>query len=76
MRKVLLSLLNKYNKPVKITGTIVEKVGFLKYVISTKSGKMLVESTVPYKLKDRVVVFDKLIQGYAGIEKQKKSRLV
>jgi hypothetical protein len=76
MKELLDMLLNNRKKPKKVIGTIVSSPSYLKYVISTDVGKMQVESTVPYKITDRVVVYDNLIQGYAGAERQKKILLV
>lgn len=76
MKELLNAILNKNKKPVKNIGTIVAIAGNLKYVIETNTGRMQVESTSPYKVGDRVVVFDLIIQGYAGIEKPRKTLLV
>jgi len=76
MKEILDSILNSKKKTVKIIGTIVGNPEYLRYIISTDTGKMQVESTTPYKIGDRVVVFDRVIQGYAGIEKSRKTFLV
>lgn len=76
MKEMLAAILNSKRKPVKIIGVIVSSPSHLHYVISTDIGKMQVESTVPYKIGDRVVAFDNIIQGYAGIEKSRKTILV
>ena len=76
MKRLLAAILNSKKKPVKVTGIIICNPENLKYIISTKTGKMLVQATVPYNISDRVVVYDNLIQGFAGVEKEKKSGLV
>jgi len=76
MKEILNAILNSKKKTVKIIGKIISSSGNLRYVILTDTGKMQVESTVPYKLGDRVVAFDGIIQGYAGIEKSRKIFLV
>ena len=76
MKELMDLILNSRKKPKKVIGTIISSPSYLKYVISTNEGKMLVEATTPYKITDSVVVYDNLIQGYAGIEKQRKTLLV
>jgi len=76
MKELLDLIINSRRKPKKVIGTIVSSPSYLKYVIETNEGKMLVESTIPYKITDSVVAYDNLIQGFAGIQKNRKTLLV
>lgn len=66
MKALLNSILNNRRKPVKTIGVIVSNPNHLKYVIRTQSGKVQVEGTIPYRIGDKIVAFDGLIQGFAG----------
>ena len=61
-------LLNDKRKPIKTVGTIVSNPKHRLYVIKTRNGRMQVQAASAYRLGDRVVVYDGLIQGYAGTE--------
>lgn len=68
MKRKLDNILNSRRKSVKVTGTIVANPSHLTYVLATRNGRMKVDATTAFKLGDRVVAFDRLIQGYAGNE--------
>lgn len=67
MRELNLILNNK-RKLTKTVGTIVSNPRHRLYVVTTRNGRMQVQSTSAYRLGDRVVIYDGLIQGYAGSE--------
>lgn len=68
MKRYLDNILNSKRKAIKASGTIVDNPSHLTYVISTRSGRMQVESATAYELGARVVAYDGFIQGYAGDE--------
>ena len=67
MSKALLNkILNNKKKPIKLIGRIQSSPNPLQYVVTTRSGKVRVEAPTPYKVGDKVVIYDQIIQGYAG----------
>lgn len=75
-KQLLNKILNTRKKPAKLNGKIVSRTGHLSYVIRTNNGKMQVDALTPYKIGDRVVVYDRLIQSLAGDEPAATSSVV
>lgn len=76
MKKLLDAVLNNRKKPVKISGRIISSPRHLSYVIATVNGRIQADAPVPYEKGRRVVVYNGLIQGYAGTEPPATSALV
>ena len=68
MKRYLNNILNSKRRVFKVSGTVIKKPTKTTYVLSTRNGRMQVESAIAYKLGDRVVAYDGVIQGYAGDE--------